>query len=110
MWALLILAATSVPGESVPATGIAGIDKVVHFLLYAVLGALTARALPAARRVRHVVLSLLAISAFAALDEWHQQIIPGRSADLADWAADVTGASFAMLLLAARQPRHESIT
>lgn len=111
-WAAVILVGTSLPGQAVPTTGIGGIDKVMHFLLYAVLGALTARALGAAprRRARHLVGALATIAAFAAVDELHQQLIPGRSAEVADWVADVAGASFALLLLAARVPRHETIT
>ena len=31
------------------------------------------------------------VSVIGALDEWHQRIVPGRSADLFDWVADVVG-------------------
>jgi VanZ family protein len=30
--------------------------------------------------------------AYAATDEWHQSFVPGRSADVHDWYADVIGA------------------
>jgi VanZ family protein len=32
-------------------------------------------------------------SVYAATDEWHQLFVPQRSADVADWAADVVGAA-----------------
>jgi VanZ family protein len=45
-----------------------------------------------------VLLALLCISVFGALDEWHQQFIPQRSMDLLDWAADITGATAGIVL------------
>jgi VanZ family protein len=36
---------------------------------------------------------LVAIAAYAAADEWTQNFVPTRSADVWDWAADVAGAS-----------------
>ena len=99
------------PSSTLPSTGVPHVDKVVHFFLYAVLGLLAARAVEAPTgRLRPLLLTLAAVVAFAALDEWHQTFVPGRSADVADWAADVIGASAGLLLLAARTPRHETIT
>ena len=72
------------------------IDKLYHFIEYAILGALVARALVKARPsvvparlVWHVaaVFSIL----YGASDEWHQTFVPGRFATLADWVADVLG-------------------
>jgi VanZ family protein len=88
----VILALTSVPGAVLPqASNFPDADKVVHFGLYAVLAFLSARG---ARQ--HGIGSwsgiVFGIAMFAALDEWHQQFIPGRSMDVRDWAADVTGA------------------
>ena len=37
-----------------------------------------------------LVLLLLGM-AYGAMDEWHQAFVRGRSPDLADWFADVTG-------------------
>ena len=31
------------------------------------------------------------LAAHAAVDEWHQSWVPGRSSSLSDWVADVTG-------------------
>ena len=72
------------------------IDKLYHFIEYAILGALVARALvkakPAIVPSRWVwgiaaVFSIL----YGASDEWHQTFVPGRFATLADWIADVLG-------------------
>ena len=96
-WAAAILILTSIPnpdlgriGEILPP----GADKLVHAAMYAVLGWLWWRASRAASwRWRAAGRALLAILAFAALDEWHQRFIPGRSADVLDWAADGVGAA-----------------
>lgn len=73
------------------------IDKLYHFIEYAILGALVARALVKAKPpivpsqlVWHVaaVFSIL----YGASDEWHQTFVPGRFATFADWVADVLGA------------------
>jgi VanZ family protein len=42
---------------------------------------------------RAILLVVLGIALFGALDEWHQQFIPGRSMELFDWMADLTGAT-----------------
>ena len=95
LWVALILAVTSVP--TIPVPGRSGADKLGHFTLYFVLGLLTIRAgsgrAPSGRRV---AITLLAIALFAAADEWHQRFIPERSAELADWVADVCGAAAAI--------------
>jgi VanZ family protein len=108
----VILVLTSFPASAIPSTGVPHIDKVMHFAMYGVLGALSVPAVLAAAgtRGRTLVRALAAIAVFAAFDEWHQHFIPGRSAEVADWAADVAGGSFALLLLAARVPRHETTT
>lgn len=100
---------TSVPGAGVPVVRLPFIDKLVHFGLYAVLGALLARALREAGRLhgRALALALAGAALFAAFDEWHQQFIPGRSADVRDWYADVVGASLVLLLVASRTARPE---
>ena len=72
------------------------IDKLYHFIEYAILGGLVARAFLKAKP--SIVPSQLiwglsaAISIlYGASDEWHQTFVPGRFATLADWVADVIG-------------------
>ena len=111
LWAALILVLTSVPGSSVP-DGPAGLDKLVHFGLYAVLGALATRALleRAPATLPSLARLLLGIACFALLDELHQQLVPGRSADARDLVADVAGAAIAIALTAAALSRREPTT
>ena len=92
LWTGVILTGTSVP--SVPGPAVPGLDKVGHFAMYAVLGLLTARAVRGGVATsRALLVALAAIAIFAAVDEWHQRLIPSRSAEVADWFADVTGAT-----------------
>jgi VanZ family protein len=91
LWAALILVLTSMPAPANVAVGIPHVDKVVHFFLYAVEGWLVARALRT-RRPAVLAVALLAIAAFGALDEWHQEFFV-RNPDLLDWVTDMIGAS-----------------
>lgn len=111
-WAAMILVATSVPGSNLP-RAFPHADKLVHLLLYAPLGWLLGRALRAGRVVpvalRASILALAGVAAFAAADEWHQELVPGRSADPVDWLVDLAGAT-AALAYVTHPPRTEQRT
>ena len=94
VWAAVILVSTSLPAAAVPG-GPPGLDKAGHFLVYGVLGLLAIRAAIAegAPPMKAIALTVAAVSVFAAVDEWHQRFVPGRFPDVADWAADVAGAT-----------------
>ena len=100
LWTAVVLVSSSWPDPDVGPVP-AGSDKVTHFLLYGVLGVLLGRAergllgLPL-----RFVGTVAAVSAFAALDEWHQRFIPGRSASTGDWVADTLGALVGLLAVA----------
>lgn len=89
----------------------------MHFVLYAILGLLTARALRRARGDGHarpplgsLLPWLVGMVLFAAADEWHQRWIPGRSSGVTDWIADVAGGTLALLVAARPVPRPEHLT
>ena len=104
LWAAALLVATSWPGQRLPQVGEG--DKVVHALMYGGLAWLVARAEPlVVRRALPFVLVLAAPSAFGAVEEWHQQFVPMRSASVGDWLADTTGAALGLLAAAARHRR-----
>jgi VanZ family protein len=108
LWLAVILTATSIPNPDVPA--VPGGDKAAHAIMYGVLGALVAWAMAEGRRVRGWILGAWpAVAAVAAMDEWHQRFIPGRSASAGDWIADTAGAGFALLVCGAVLRRRESI-
>ena len=72
------------------------IDKLYHFIEYAILGGLLTRAFVAAKpsivpsQLVWYIAALLSIL-YGASDEWHQTFVPGRFATIADWVADVLG-------------------
>lgn len=72
------------------------IDKLYHFIEYAILGGLLTRAFVKAKPAvvpSQLVWSTAALLSilYGASDEWHQTFVPGRFATLADWVADVLG-------------------
>ena len=72
------------------------IDKLYHFIEYAILGGLLARAFVKAKPSvvpSQLIWGLAAVLSilYGASDEWHQTFVPGRLATLADWVADVLG-------------------
>jgi len=66
-------------------------DKVLHLILYAVLGAALAHArFWGAPRMPHAV--ILALGAlYGASDELHQSFVPNRVPSVGDWLADLAG-------------------
>lgn len=70
----------------------AAADKLTHMFMYGVASFSWRRAV-ATRRGSATVGVLAGMALLGALDEWHQRIVPGRSADPIDWLADVLGAS-----------------
>lgn len=81
----------------------------MHIGEYAVLGALTARALSRTKiglGAAGLVCSVAACALFGMLDEWHQSFVPGRDASGFDVLADVTGAVLALSAAAMVIPRN----
>ncbi len=78
------------------------IDKVAHFFLYGVLGALAAWGWQRAGRwPAGWWWLILAVWLLGAWDEWRQIRVPGRSAELADWMSDAAGALVAFVVIRA---------
>ena len=79
------------------------IRKSAHMIEYAILGALTGRALTAPRtRVPRAMIArtLAACATYALLDEAHQALVPSRTGSGIDVLIDVTGATAGTLLFA----------
>jgi len=97
----LILVAVLLPGSSLPdSPGIPGLDKIVHcalFLMLAVAAHLDF-SLSGRRRIGAAVAAALA---FAALTETLQIMVDGRSSEILDMVADMTGFILGVL---ARRP------
>jgi VanZ family protein len=74
-------------------------DKVYHAIEYAGFAAILAVALRAGGSRFILVRAALLAILYGLADEYHQQFVPGRQADVADVAADAVGAVVACLLL-----------
>jgi VanZ family protein len=72
-------------------------DKVVHFIFFGGVAGFLWVMLGA----RAAWLAVLGVALIGAADEIAQAFHPGRSADFADWVADVTAAAFAVAVLTA---------
>ncbi|KPJ50557.1 hypothetical protein AMJ40_02560 [candidate division TA06 bacterium DG_26] len=92
LWALLIFAVSSIPGEEIPYVGVEYVDKLAHALEYCILGCLL---LLGFRRKRMLVWGVV----FGTIDEFHQLLIPGREFSVADLAMNMVGIALGFLLV-----------
>jgi VanZ family protein len=76
------------------------LDKVAHFSVYGVLGALAAWGWIRSGRQPHGALVLGAVLLLGILEEVLQTITPGRHGDVLDWLADAAGAATGFLIMA----------
>lgn len=97
-WAVFVLflgGRSNIQGPSIDLP----VDKLAHFVLYGILGALAAWGWQRrGRRPRWYWLVLGAILV-GALDELHQRSVAGRSAEFADWIADALGSLVGFLVV-----------
>lgn len=96
---ILILAGSSVPGQSIPTVFKLTPDKLIHVLEYFILGWLLIRWL--SRQFPHPLIAygvLLIGTGCAALDECWQSFIPNRFSDIWDAAIDVVGVALGIFV------------
>ncbi len=78
-----------------------GMDKVAHFIAYAVLSFSVSLCFPqeSFRKAfwRTAVAIFLITVLYGALDEFHQSFVPGRDTSVWDWLADVVGAGVGVI-------------
>ncbi|MFA7288065.1 MAG: VanZ family protein [Melioribacteraceae bacterium] len=109
-WLVLIIG-TSLPSTSLPSFKVG--DKIIHFIAYFGLGLVFAayRLLYFENIKRNVFIIILLIVLYALIDEVHQIFIPGRSCELYDFLADITGGfigfAIAYLILIAKWSKLE---
>ena len=92
-WLVFQLTLTSLPESVLPAGPSWRIDWLAHFCMYFGLGWLVARA-GMRRGWTPMTLALVwaGIAVFGVLDELHEALfIPGRAAEVMDWAMDASG-------------------
>ena len=103
VYAGLVILFSSVPNLTSPKIRFLALDKVAHFVEYAVFALLAFRSFSKSSWVPPRLtypLCLLFLLVFAAFDEYYQKFIPGRHSDLFDLLTDLGGASLVLILLA----------
>jgi len=93
-YCVLIFIQSSFPAsQSIPDLPL--MDKLLHFMAYALLGALMLRALrhhlPDHRFALGMMLSIILSILYGISDEFHQAFVPARRADIADLLANALG-------------------
>ena len=101
-WVVLTLTLTSIPNPSIEVS-IPFLDKVAHFCFYGVAGFLCTlwRRECGRDSAGSILFAIAFVALLGAADEIHQHWIPGRSMELLDWIADVSGGTAGALLLTA---------
>ena len=114
VWGSTILWLSSLSPESLPSSAFAMWDKSNHFIAFSAGGWIAASALrmswPQRPAAVFLLLAVVLVSAFGALDEALQVFTPGRSGgDMFDWIADLFGAIFGASLTLLTHARLQSL-
>jgi VanZ family protein len=103
VYALLVIALSSIPYLQTPFLHKYPADKILHFCEYAVFAAFTFRSfyqIKVLQSVNTVALGVMGILAvFAGGDELYQSLIPGRRPDIYDFATDLAGVALTVLIM-----------
>ena len=98
---LILFTATTLPAQRLPSVGFT--DKVNHFIAYFILAVLVNLTLIYQRKSRLLfekapIATVIICLFYGAVDELHQLLVPGRSAETLDWVADASGALFGIII------------
>jgi VanZ family protein len=77
------------------------IRKCAHLTEYFILSMLILRGIRAGRKgmyLRWALVTILMVAGYAALDEYHQSFVPGRTAAVGDVLIDTTGGAIALIV------------
>jgi len=91
-WMSLIWVLSSLPSEDLPSIQVIGVDKVAHILVYliwGIFGAIYLKQIQAKCGLSSLIFALMFL--LAALDEYHQEFIPGRQVSIYDLLANWLG-------------------
>ena len=111
MFALFIQ--SSIGTIEIPDIGVTWLDKILHFIVFGILGLLTARGFRHSTSTRlrsqFMSLSIIICILYGASDEIHQLWIPGRFASFWDWIADILGIITFILIYISKAKRMDSM-
>jgi glycopeptide antibiotics resistance protein len=103
-WTTLLLVGLLTPGQQLPDVNkVPGMDKMVHFGLFAVFAFLWARVFNNSKRKRikkskYIPNFLVFVFVFAILVEYIQRLVPGRSFDYMDILFNIMGVAAGAVL------------
>ena len=104
LWAFLIFLLSSIPADLIPLPNIFQFDKVIHIGIFFFFGLFIYRAYnlfwtQSSFSFSRALATLLTVTIYGILDEFHQKFVPGRTPDVWDATADTTGGIFAIVLI-----------
>jgi len=109
---LFVLSADSDPPRLTFPWNVAGLDKTVHAVLYAVLAAIVSVGMRRSGKPvspwAQCFVPVLFAAAYGLSDEVHQLFVPNRTFDVGDLLADTAGATFAQAVLCYRYWRDDN--
>jgi len=109
VWAVVIFVIISLPPENIPRARLlflSHIDKAIHFLIFAVLGALLLTGVYKYRKAGglktvHLFWVIAAGSVYGALTEGYQYLfLPARHGNIPDAVANIFGTVFGVIIVA----------
>ena len=105
-WSVLILLLCTLPSKSLPQAPQMGLDKLVHFGLFAIFGWLWLRTYP--KQWRKIWVAGLAFAVFTEVAQASLSQIFGieRFADVADALADALGVTVTIFIMMVRSKQH----
>ena len=112
LYAGAIIMVSSIPNLRTPEVRMVALDKLAHFLEYAIFAFLAFRSFAHLGRSISAntayLLTILFVSVFAVLDEYFQGFIPGRHMDPLDLVMDLFGAVLVATFFWLRRRRLEA--
>ncbi len=94
LWIVLVVGLSVLPGRTIKDPELRFVDKVAHFVMYAVMAALVYRA-AGGESLRRAALVAVACGALGGMLEIVQAFVPGRGATIGDALANLLGAATA---------------
>ncbi len=94
---------SSQPSLELPDIGIDFIDKLIHFIVYFIFGISLQLSVFGIKKNTRYFVAIMIVTAigltYAALDEYHQSLVPGRDANIYDFITDSIGILISQLFI-----------
>lgn len=100
MWALVIFVMSAISANAMPEIGIEHLDKAIHFGQFIIFALLLSHAFKYGKvtPINNLLFTLILAGGYGILMELAQLYIPGRSASIYDFGADLAGVVAGLIL------------